>query len=210
MEKTKVIRIASGALTLDDTRWRDSICPAVVQVLSEGGLVILPTETSYMLGGDATRFDTMQRLRVMKDRPGTMDISVMFSSIGKAMCWTVWSDTARMLGRKYLPGPLTMVLPLRSGVTQFASHGGFLGIRIPRHPFLQDVLRQVDFPVTATSANPHGGPEPYDTRRCVTGADLVWDSGCLKPNPPTTIVKIANDTLEILRRGSIDIDSDIT
>jgi len=190
-----------------DVRWRHTIHPAVIDVLERGGIVILPTETSYMLGGDATRNDTMVRIRRMKDRPASMDISVMFASVELAACWTVWSDTALELARRFLPGPLTLVLPLKPGVTQFASSSGYLGIRIPDQPFLRDILSAVDFPVTATSANPHGGPEPYDISRCAAGADLVWDAGTLTPNPPSTIVKVDGSALEILRRGSIAIDT---
>lgn len=169
----------------------------------------MPTETSYMLGGDAGRMETMLRLRRLKGRPSNQNLSVMFSSVEKAARWTDWNDLARRLAERYLPGPITLILPLKAATRQYATADQTLGIRIPGHPFLLDLLEPLEFPVTATSANPHGGIEPYTADACVSPVDVVWDAGELFPDPPSTIVDLAGDSPRVIRQGSIRVDLSI-
>ncbi len=176
--------------------------PVILKSLRSGGLVILPTETSYMLAGDARNHQTIQRLRRLKSRPAEQNMSVIFSSVSQAENWTIWNENARMIGMRYLPGPLTLILPLKEGVSQYASDSGNLGVRIPGHPFLLNLFRDVDFPVTATSANPHGSEEPYETSACVSPVDVVWDAGKLDPEPPSTILDLSGVSTEDPQAGS--------
>jgi L-threonylcarbamoyladenylate synthase len=193
-------------LSTESVNWTQHIRPVVRDTLCRGGIVILPTETSYMLGADAGNRKAMDRLRRLKNRPMLQNISIMFSSLEKARSWVCWTETAESIARRYLPGPLTMILPVKPGARQFASAGGSLGIRIPGNPYLLDLLADVDFPVTATSANPHGEAEPYCVEACVSPVDVVWDAGKLDPEPPSTILDLASDLPRILRQGAISID----
>lgn len=201
-----MFRAEQGELSTDSGRWLAEIRPVILNTMQSGGLVIMPTETSYMLGGDARNPLTMSRLRRLKKRPDHQDISVMFGSRDEAEKWTVWNDIAYIMADRYLPGPLTLILPLRDGMVQFASVGNTLGIRIPGHPFLLDLLRLVDFPVTATSANPHGTAEPYSIDACVSPVDVVWDAGPLIPSPPSTIIDLSKGKASVIRQGTIRMD----
>ena len=207
MEKTTRFQLTVQEALENRKYWSETILPEMVSVLRRGGLVVLPTETSYMLGGNAACPETMDRLRVLKNRPDQMNMSVMFGSVETAEEWTIWPRQARELASKYLPGPLTLILKVRDDVKQFAATGETLGIRIPGQPLLLELFRQLDFPVTATSANPHGGPEPYSVDRCVKGVDLIWDAGTLSGQAPSTIVSVLDSELKVLRQGEIQLDA---
>ncbi|MCD4653553.1 threonylcarbamoyl-AMP synthase [bacterium] len=202
MGKEIRFKISLNNISLDSSEWKKLLFCAL-EVLKNGGLIVFPTETSYMLAGDATRKDTMHRLRVLKNRSNQQDMSVMFSSLAKAQQWTVWNSDARRLADRYLPGPLTLILNLKRNATQYAASGSSLGIRIPDHIYLRELLAQIEFPITATSANRHGAPEPYEISGCVSPVDFVWDAGTLIPNPPSTIVSFTGRVPEIIRRGLI-------
>lgn len=195
-----------SGLTTESVYWKQRIRPVVLETLRRGGIVILPTETSYMLGADAGRKKAMDRLRRLKNRPALQNISVMFNCVEKARNWVCWTEKADSAARMYLPGPLTMILRVKPGARQFASDSGSLGIRIPGNLYLLDLLADVDFPVTATSANPHGEAEPYCIDACVSPVDVVWDAGKLDPEPPSTILDLTCDPPRILRQGAISVD----
>lgn len=190
-------------------QWKRSVLEPAVTALNRGELIIFPTETSYMLGGNALSALTMERLRQMKGRSQTHDMSVMVASISMAQRYTSWSEEAVEMGTRYLPGPLTFIVPIRQNVTQFAASGNSLGIRIPDNQPLQALLAAIDYPITATSANPHGGAEPYCVSQCVDSADFIWDAGVLTPNKPSTIISFMGSQPVILRKGAI-LPSEIT
>ncbi|MBN1297615.1 Sua5/YciO/YrdC/YwlC family protein [bacterium] len=202
MGNQTLIKATFDELRIDPDLWICTLRPAITNTLLAGGLAVLPTETSYMLGGDATNVQTMERLRQLKNRSMNHDISVMVADIETARRWTVWSPAAMQIGTTALPGPLTLVLPLRSDALQFASRSPYLGIRIPGMPYLLDLLRSLPFPVSATSANPSGSPEPYDVSRCVSPVDLVWDAGRLTCNTPSTVMRVDDESVTVLRQGA--------
>ncbi len=176
----------------------------VRDVLSRGGLAILPTETSYMLAADASNEQAIRRLRSVKQRPDDQALSVAFATVELARKWTHWDSRAMLLANRFLPGPLTLILPIRDDVAPlYVSKGGWIGVRIPLLEPLLDILSLIDFPVTATSANPHGMPEPFTIGQCVSDGDVIWDAGVLPPNRPSTIVSLAGHPPECIRTGAI-------
>ncbi|MBN1355544.1 threonylcarbamoyl-AMP synthase [bacterium] len=176
----------------------------VIDVIRRGGVAVVPTETSYMLAADVTNRHAVERASALKIRPPGHSFTVAFWSRDGAARWTVWDDRAEKLARVFLPGPLTLILNIRPDApVQFAARGRTLGIRIPGFDPLLHLLERTDIPVTATSANPHGGPEPYRIEDCVPGADIYWDMGVLAENRPSTIVDLTVRLPVIRREGSI-------
>jgi L-threonylcarbamoyladenylate synthase len=179
----------------------------VIHVLRGNGVAVLPSETSYMLAGNACNKSVVERIQKLKNRPAGMDISVAVASPEAARKWVEWPGEAQKFADAFLPGPLTLILPKRISVNcNFASSGDSLGIRIPGHRGLLNIISRLDFPVTATSANVHGRPEPFSVEDCVSGADFVWDAGNLPQNPPSTIVSLVAGNFHIIREGAITRD----
>src|SRR5262245_56720739 len=84
-----------------------------LSLLQNGGVVAHATETCYGLACDLRNPDAVTRLFVIKRRPLTQPVSALFASVEDAKRYVEWNDRAEELARTYLPGPLTLILPLR-------------------------------------------------------------------------------------------------
>jgi L-threonylcarbamoyladenylate synthase len=213
MGKETRIEIDLNRIQSDSMEWHR--CREIFSdTIHSGGIAIVPSETSYMLAVDACNMAAVDRLRRIKSRPVEMQISVAFAGVESVRKWVIWNSTAERLARRFLPGALTMILPLKQDLNRLVCvTGNTLGIRVPGLRFLRDLLETVNVPVTATSANPHGGPEPYSLERCVVPVDLTIDAGALKPGPVSTVIDISGIRPEILREGAIsalDISESLT
>jgi len=177
-------------------------------VLRRGGVVVYPTETLYGLGVDATNPLALGRLVVLKGREPGKPISVlvadetMLSELAAEV-----SPLARRLVRRFWPGPLTLVLPARPGVSDLLTGGtGTIGVRVSSHPVATALVVAVSRPVTSPSANPAGCAPPVtvDDARGYFGTtvDAYLDAGRLPGEPASTVVDV-RDGLRVVREGAV-------
>jgi L-threonylcarbamoyladenylate synthase len=102
--------------------------------------------------------------------------------------------------RRFLPGPVTVVVPARKTIPGILTGGtGLIGIRIPMHDIARQLIERFDAPITATSANLSGGNDPQTPDECTVPHDLLIDGGKL-PGTPSTVVDLTTRT--IVRRGA--------
>src|SRR3990167_7980152 len=147
------------------------IVSQAVKTLHRGGLVIYPTETVYGAGVDATNPAAVKKLGEYKSRPFGKPFSIAVADWKMAEKYVVLNETAKKLYRQFLPGPLTIISKLKTlnssnpsshflspGV---ASEAGTLGIRISSYPLVAKIVRSLDRPITATSANEAYKKRPY-------------------------------------------------
>lgn len=193
-----------------------------LRILGEDGVLAHATETCYGLTCDLSNPDAVLKLFDIKQRPYEQPVSALFSSIEEAKRYVVFSPRALELAEKYLPGPLTLVLPMRvdmpTPLTPIPSPDGrgvkgTLGIRISSYPLAAELVRQFGKPIVTTSANLHGQPNPYSVadiqhqfEDSVLLPDLILDSGSLVLKPASTVVEVVDDVLHILRQGDLRID----
>lgn len=162
-----------------------------VRVLKRGGLIVYPTETAYGLGADATQNASVRKIFSVKKRKYAKKISIAFSSHRMAEKHLDLTEDARKLMKKFMPGPLTLVV-----------HG--TGFRIPDNAFARKMISAFGKPVTATSANLAGAPHPYrikDVMEMKGKADLIINAGNLSKQRVSTVFDV--DKKKILRRGPI-------
>lgn len=183
-----------------------AVVARVAAVLNDGGLAVAPTETRYGLLARADRGDAVSRLYNVKGRPVTMPTAIFARDIDEVAEYGKLTAVARRLAEKFLPGPLTLVLKANREMGEPLVVDGKIGIRVSSAPFIEMLLKQVTFPVTATSANP-SGEDDYDTVEEIARAfggkvDLYIDVGVLD-NPVSTVVDATGDTAVILREGAI-------
>ena len=177
------------------------------QILKEGGLVALPTETVYGLAASLRRKRAVRRLRQLKERPETEAFPVQIASPRQLEELVDRMPLiARPLIRQFWPGPLTIVFP-RAKVT---AGGQGIGVRVPAHPVALAVLREVREPLCVPSANPRGKP-PACTAKEVAEyfpeeVDLIVDGGRTAIGQPSTVIRIRGRKYEILREGLISRD----
>src|SRR5260370_10326774 len=125
------------------------------ELLRAGELVALPTETVYGLSANAVDAQAVQRIFQVKGRPAHNPLIVHVASVQMASrCVASWPPLAEKLAAAFWPGPLTLVLPRANHLPSAITAGGpTVGVRWPRHPFIQAVISECGFPLPAPSAN---------------------------------------------------------
>ena len=188
----------------------DAVSTAV-RLLAQGGVVVYPTETLYGLGADALNPAGLQRIVNLKVRQPGKAIAVLISDL--AMLDDIVRDippAARVLMRRFWPGPLTLVLPALPPLSDILTGGsGGSGVRISSHPIATALVRELGRPVTAPSANPGGQLPPVclDDARRYFGAqvDGYLDGGRLPGEPASTVVDVCGPP-RVIRSGAISAD----
>lgn len=183
----------------------------IVDFLNNKKIVLLPTETVYTFAVDATDEDLIRKVYEIKDRDFSKPMHVVVSSLDAAEKFVEINEDAKKLAEKFLPGPLTLVLPKKKGALPDILTSGrpTLGIRIPDLEICLAVAKNFSKPFTTTSANISGGPNPYKVEEALKEkVDLIVDVGPLPNLLPSTIVDLTKEPWEILREGPIK-ESDI-
>jgi L-threonylcarbamoyladenylate synthase len=185
----------------------------IVSALKDGKTIVYPTETSYGLGCDATNQPAVDAIFAIKQRQKEKSLLVLVPHQEMAMQYAVWSPAIEDLANKYWPGPLTIVAPahpdsdLASGVI---AEDGTIAFRISSHPIAVALSQALDKPLVSTSANISGTGNPYSIDdighsfgQNTQQPDILIDAGDLLQHSPSTIVRVINDTVEIIRQGDI-------
>lgn len=197
-----------------------------VQIIKSGGIVAHATETCYGFACDLTNQQAVEKLFALKKREGNLPVIALVSSIDQAKEYVEWNEKAQELAEEHWPGPLTIVLQMKSQQVDKSARRQVLSscrpvdlrpttlaLRISPHPVAQKLAELCDIPISSTSANLHGQPEPYDVEeiRKQFGPeehqpDLVLDSGKLPQAQPSTVVVVKeNGEIEVVREGSVRI-----
>ncbi|HOS81692.1 MAG TPA: L-threonylcarbamoyladenylate synthase [Methanolinea sp.] len=177
---------------------------AAARIIRQDGLVVYPTDTIYGLGADAFSDEAIQKVFDAKRRPFSQPISVAVNDIEMVFGIGYVDETALEFIGRFLPGPVTVVIPARNSVPESLTGGmGMIGIRIPNHPVALELIGLVDTPITATSANIHGARDPVTPDECHVPHDILLDAGRL-PGTPSTVVDLASR--RILRRGAMEAE----
>ena len=178
------------------------------EVLRGGGLVAYPTDTVYGLGVDPTNDEAVDRLFAAKGRAPDQPMPLLIASPRDlASVVAEVPEVAERLIAAFWPGGLTIVLPKAPTFHSKAVVGDTVGLRVPDHPVPCELVRLLGRPITGTSANPAGGPEPLsadDVRAQLGGAvDLVIDGGRCRGGTPSTVVDCTVSPPHIVREGKI-------
>ncbi len=180
-----------------------------VTILKGGGLIAFPTETYYGLGVDPFNESALKRLFALKNRPAVKPVLLLIPSRDHLERLTnSIPPVAEKLMDSFWPGPLTIVLPARSELSELVTGGtGTVGVRISPHPVSRMLLQAYDGPLTATSAN-RSGERPAITGNGVkkkfgNDVDMVLGSGSTPGEKPSTLIGFSEDSIECIREGRI-------
>jgi L-threonylcarbamoyladenylate synthase len=184
----------------------------IASVIKNGGLVLFPSDTVYILAVDSTNPVAVQKLLSFKNRWVGKAISIAVCDIDMAKKYVKLSKDTEKLYKRLLPGPFTVV---SNGLHQVASgieaENGTLGIRIPNSEYILKLVKYLNVPITATSANLSGRTPNYSVSSLLNTLsqkkkdmlDLVVDAGKLSKNLPSTVIDATQSELKILRRGDL-------
>jgi len=195
-------RKVGGEFRLGKTATED-----VCKVVSEGGLVIYPTETVYGLGADPFQEDAVKRIFAVKHRPRSMPISMAIPSHEAIWLYAVLDKKSKRFCEKHMPGPITVLLMANSlAPPRLVSKEGRIGFRVPDNQVALDLLSECS-PLTATSANRHGGKNPITCDDAVEqlggDVDLCIDAGPCRYGEESTVVEFEDGKPRIIRQGSL-------
>jgi len=181
-------------------------------ILRQGGLVVFPTETVYGLGGNGTDANAAKRIYAAKGRPSDNPLIIHVARPEDAEAYAVTHPLYYRLANAFMPGPLTVILPKRDTIPLSVTGGlDSVAVRCPAHPVANRLIELAGIPVAAPSANLSGKPSPTcaeDVIRDLSGrVDIILDGGDCEIGLESTIVKIEDDGLLLLRPGGITYDA---
>ncbi|HEY5020084.1 MAG TPA: L-threonylcarbamoyladenylate synthase [Steroidobacteraceae bacterium] len=184
---------------------------AAVQALRDGELVAFPTETVYGLGAHAAHPAALRRLFELKGRPTSHPLIVHLDSVRFLTRWARdVPPAAERLAEAFWPGPLTLVLPRAYNVQALVTGGQeTVAVRIPAHPMAQQLLTAFGGGIAAPSANRYGRVSPtraeHVREEFGDAVRVILDGGDCKLGLESTIVACLDDTVRLLRPGSISL-----
>lgn len=180
------------------------------QLILNGEVVGIPTETVYGLGADASNEDAVRKIFAAKGRPADNPLIVHLADFSDAVKYTVnIPPLAEKLAERFCPGPFTIILPKNDRIPYVTSGGlDTVGIRIPEHPVMHRIIELSGCPIAAPSANTSGLPSPTSAQHVMDDMNgkisAVVDGGASRFGVESTVVAIeGGDTVRILRPGCI-------
>lgn len=179
------------------------------QIIQSGGLVAFPTQTLYALGADILNQEAVKRVFEVKARPPDKPLTILVArmedvyELARAV-----PNVAQNLMDKFWPGPLTLVFkssPLIPVIIRGKSDT--IGIRVDQSPVALALIKASRSPLTATSANLSGNPNPITARQVMSDLggriELILDGGPAEIGVESTILDLTTKPPSILREGAI-------
>ncbi len=202
---TKIIQINRDNFT-------DEELLEAAEILRNGGLVAIPTETVYGLGANALDESASKKIYEAKGRPSDNPLIAHISCMDElsALVKEV-PEAGKKLAEKYWPGPLTMIFP-KKDIVPYGTTGGLetVAIRMPSDPVANRLIKLAGVPVAAPSANTSGRPSPTKAEHVVEDMngkiEMIIDSGEVGIGVESTIVDVSGEVPMLLRPGAITME----
>lgn len=188
---------------------------AAAAILRKGGVVAMPTETVYGLAADAANPAAVRRIFEIKGRPADHPLIVHIADESQLRYWaSEVPKAAKLLARRFWPGPLTLILPRSQHVADVITGGqDTVGLRVPDHPVALALLRAMGehTALAAPSANRYGRISPTTAQHVREelgdSADMILDGGPCQVGLESTIVSVIGGHVTVLRPGGIPVSA---
>ena len=183
-----------------------------VEALKNHGVVAYPTDTLYGLGAAFNDLEAVERVFDIKGRPRNAPLPLLVASQQDVEQVAVGLNLqAEKLMEAFWPGALTLVVPAGHRTPEVVTGGRkTVAVRMPDHPVPLELIRRLGRPITGTSANPTGGPDPVtaDQVRKTLGpkVDHVIDGGPAPMGQPSTILDLSGQRPRVVRLGALGVE----
>lgn len=180
----------------------------IVNILKDGKLAITPSDTVYGIIGDATNINVIHEVYKIKKRPYTKPLIIMVSSMEMLKEYIKEiSPLEQELINNYWPGPLTILLTKNEKISNFITNNSpLVGVRYPNNQDLIEIMNKLGKPIFSTSANITGTETITNVKmlenEMIQQIPYIYDAGEII-NPPSTIVKVEENKVIILREGTL-------
>ena len=176
----------------------------IARVLKNGGIIIYPTETSYGIGANALNKKAVLKVHRAKRQPTNKPISIIVPNVKVAKKFGKISRDAEKIMKKFMPGPLTLVVERQGKVPNILSRKT-IAFRISSDRTADAIAKRFGSAITATSANAHGKPPIYSFKRALEEfggkVDLIVNAGNLPKRKASTIYDMTQK--KVLRKGPV-------
>ena len=177
--------------------------------IRRGGLVVFPTETVYGLGANALDPHAAAAIYAAKGRPSDNPLIIHISEPRDAALYTETTPLFWRLAERFMPGPLTVVLPAKSIIPKTVTAGlSTVAVRCPQNPIARSLISLAGVPIAAPSANLSGSPSPTCFQHVCDDmngrVDIIIDGGECQIGLESTIIQLSeNGEATLLRPGRI-------
>jgi L-threonylcarbamoyladenylate synthase len=180
-------------------------------ILNAGGLVGIPTETVYGLAGNALDRNAVLSIFEAKNRPKFDPLIVHLSDISEIDKYAIAKPKLLDIAERVWPGPLTILLPRKVIIPDIVTSGlDNVAIRVPNHPETLALLKMLDFPLAAPSANPFGYISPTTAmhvyEQLADKIPYILDGGPCEVGVESTIIGFENEVLKVYRNGGLTLE----
>lgn len=193
----------------------DRILKKVSNLLYEGGIIAYPTDSSWAISCSSTSIEGINRLKKLKNDFYSSPFTLICSKISQIEEVAIFNNTGFKIIKKYTPGPYVFVLPAKKKIEKLINvKRAEIGVRIPNNPVPIKIIEQHDHPLfsfTASKAMLSGWwDEKYAEENLyeygweleeINGIDMILDHGEALKKVLTTVIKIIDDEVEIIREG---------
>ena len=203
MKKTKVFNWTNGI--------KEEELEEVIHVLENDGVIIFPTDTVYGIGCNCFSEKGIEAIFQAKNRARNKPINVLTDSVDKMKEIGNINSKEEKLITRYMPGALTIIVDKKEKVPNVLTAGlDTVGVRIPKNDIALKILKEYPYPVATTSANVSGedaGIKVEDFKEYFDGlVDIIIDGGETEIQIASTIVRVEDEAIKVLREGSIKIE----
>ena len=197
--------IETQIVSIDDPQ----ALPLALETLANDELIVFPTDTLYGVAGRINEI-SIPKIYQAKERPEEKSIPVLFASVEQLDQLTdELNPKVLALIKAFLPGPLTIVLPKKTGLPPALSNNSGVALRMPNHPFALELLAQSG-PLAVTSANISGHENPTTAQEVYAQlkgrVSLILDSGSHPGGLASTIIDSQQAEPQLLRQGPLSIE----
>jgi L-threonylcarbamoyladenylate synthase len=197
----------SGIYRITTTGEQQVALAAAIRIISEGGVIAIPTDTVYGLAASAFNEAAIARLYQIKERDPKKSIAVLLGNPSQAReIAENFPQKAEILAKTFWPGGLTLIVSKKKSLPPNISSNEKIGIRIPDHTFIRELIRRTG-PLATTSANLSGQPAANNTddffSMLGSQLDMTIDGGQVMGGIASTVVDCTVEPVQILREGAI-------
>lgn len=176
--------------------------------LENGELIVIPTDTVYGLIADSRNSKAVNNIFEVKKRPKTMPLILFINSLKAALKIAYFSKIEKDAANFFWPGSLTLIVKKKKNNLFYGDkRTQKIGLRIPNHPVVLDILEKISFFLASTSANIHGENNIDDLKKLKILKNKKIAFGIQSKHrlsfEESTIIEISNQSVKILRQGFI-------
>jgi L-threonylcarbamoyladenylate synthase len=183
----------------------DDVAEEVARVVFSGGTVILPNDTSYLIGCDPFDYEAIDRVYAAKGRPDNRPLTMHVASVQEFLEYAGDNALAIHAAKRLLPAPVILLIRKPAFISDELAAGlQTLAFRVPDDPFARALLERCG-PIAGTTANPHGGPRYLggEDSSMLPSANLLVEHGPTRYDSESSIVDLSGTHARLLREGAV-------